>query len=34
MEKDIIKTTGSLQVCEGQEAGIEPGIHSMNDMYS
>ena len=31
--KDIIKCTGTLQVCAGQEVGIDAAIHSMNMMY-
>ena len=31
--KDVVKCTGTLQVCAGQEAGIDAAIHSMNMMY-
>ena len=33
LKEDVIKCTGTLQVCAGQEAGIEAAIHSMNMMY-
>ena len=33
LKEDVMKTTGSLQVCAGQEAGIEAAIHTMNKMY-
>ena len=32
LKEDVIKFTGTLQVCAGQEAGIK-AIHSMNMMY-
>ena len=32
-EDDVIKCTGTLQVCAGQEAGIEAAIYLMNMMY-
>ena len=33
LKEYVIKYTGTLQVCNGQEAGIEVAIHSMNMMY-
>ena len=33
LKEDIIKCTGTLQLCGGQEAGIKAAIHSMNMMY-
>ena len=33
LKEDIIKCTGTLQVCAGQEGGTEAAIHSMNMMY-
>ena len=33
LAEDVIKYTGTLQICAGQEAGIETAIHSMNMMY-
>ena len=33
LKEDVIKCTGTVQVCAGQEAGIEPAIHSMNMMH-
>ena len=33
LNENVIKCTGTLQACDGQEAGIEAAIHSMNMMY-
>ena len=33
LKKDVIKYTGTSQVCAGQEAGIDVAIHSINMMY-
>ena len=33
LKEDVIKCTGTIQVCAGQEAGIESAIHSMNMMH-
>ena len=33
LKEEIIKCTGTLQVCAGQEGGTEAAIHSMNMMY-
>ena len=33
LKEDVIKCTGVLQVCAGQEAAIEAAIHLMNMMY-
>ena len=33
LKKDVIKYTGTLQVCAGQKAGIEAAIHSVNMKY-
>ena len=33
LKEDVNKYTGTLQVCAGQEAGIEAAIHSINMMY-
>ena len=33
LKEDVIKCTGTLQVCAGQEAGIKTAIRSMNMMY-
>ena len=33
LKDDVIKCTGTFQVCAGQEAGIEAAIYSMNMMY-
>ena len=33
LKEDIIKCTGTLQVCSGQEADIEVAIHSNAMMY-
>ena len=33
LKEDVIKCTGTLQVCAGQEAGIKAAIHSMNMIY-
>lgn len=32
-KKDIMESTGSLQVCAGQDAGAEAAIHAMHDIY-
>ena len=29
----ILKVTGSIQLCTGQDAGIESAIHVMNTMF-
>ena len=34
LKNDVIDCTGSLQVCAGQEAGIEAPVHSLNSMYN
>ena len=34
LRKDILKTTGSLQLCADQEAGSEAEIHSVYDMFN
>ena len=33
LRKDIITSAGSIQLCAGQEAGVEASIHSMVDMF-
>ncbi|CAM1327173.1 Uncharacterised protein r2_g3614 [Pycnogonum litorale] len=33
VKPDIISATGALQVCAGQEAGIEAAVHSMRQIY-
>ena len=33
LKEDVIKCTGVLQICAGQEAAIETAIHLMNMMY-
>ena len=33
VKKDVITSTGSLQVCAGQEAGAEVAIHAMHNIY-
>ena len=33
LKEDVIKCTGVLQVCAGEEAGIKAAIHSMSMMY-
>ena len=33
VKKDVITSTGSLQVCAGQEAGAEAAIHAMHNIY-
>ena len=33
LKEDVIKCTGTLQVCNGQDTRIEAAIHSMNMMY-
>ena len=33
LKEDVIKCTDTLQICVGQEAGIEAAIHSINMMY-
>ena len=30
---DNLKVTGSIQLCKGQDAGIESAIHVMNTMF-
>ena len=32
-KSDVIESVGSLQVCAGQEAGIEAAVHAMHDIY-
>ena len=34
MKNDVIDCTGSLEVCAGQEAGIEAPVHSLKSMYN
>ena len=34
LKEDVIETTGSLQVYEGQDTAIEAAIYSMNEMYN
>ena len=34
LKNDVIDYTGSLQVCTGQEAGIEAVVHPLNSMYN
>ena len=33
LKEHVIKCTGTLQVCNGQDTRIEAAIHSMNMMY-
>ena len=33
VKKDVITSTGSLQVCVRQEAGAEAAIHAMHNIY-
>ena len=33
VKKEVISSTGSLQVCAGQEAGSEAAIHAMKKMF-
>ena len=33
VKDDIVKATGSLQVCAGQQAGCEAAVHSMNSIF-
>ena len=32
-KQDVLKAAGSLQVCDGQEAGAEAAIHAVYDTY-
>ena len=32
-KEDVIKIAGSLQVCAGQEAGVEAAIHNVHDIF-
>ena len=32
-KSDVVDSVGSLQVCAGQEAGIEAAVHAMHDIY-
>ena len=34
LRKDILKATGSLQLCAGQDAGSEAVIHAVYDMFN
>ena len=34
MKNEVVDCTGSLQVCAGQEAGIEAAVHALNSMYN
>ena len=34
LRKDILKATGSLQLCAGQDAGSEAAIHAVYDMFN
>ena len=34
LRKDILKATGSIQLCAGQDAGSEAAIHSVYDMLN
>ena len=34
LRKDILKATGSLQLCAGQDAGSEAAIHAVYDMFT
>lgn len=34
LKTDGINCTGSLQVCAGQETGIEAAAHSLNSLYN
>ena len=33
LKKDVIHSAGALQVCAGQQAGVESAIHSMVDLF-
>ena len=33
LKEDVIKCTGTLQVCAGQDAGIEAAVYSINMIY-
>ena len=33
LEKEFISSSGSLQVCAGQEAGSEAAIHAMEKIF-
>ena len=34
LKNDVIDCSGSLQVCAGQEAGIEAAVYALNSMYN
>ena len=34
LKRDVLKATGSLQLCAGQDAGSEAAIHSVYDMFN
>ena len=34
LRKDILKETGSLRLCAGQDAGSEAAIHAVYDMFN
>ena len=34
LKKDVLKTTGSLQLCARQDAGIEAAIHAVYEMFN
>ena len=34
LKRDVLKATGSLQLCAGQDAGCEAAIHSVYDMFN
>ena len=33
-KKDVLKATGSLQLCAGQESGSEPAIYAIYEMFN
>ena len=33
-KNEVIKSVGSLFVCDGQNSGVEAAIHSMHDVYN
>lgn len=34
IEPDILRVTGNLQLCAGQEAGVEAAVHAVHALFN